>query len=198
VLRKRALLKNLAQELAPLLKELQMKKNIVALLLVALVASVSLFAVADADLNLSTTINGINYMKLTEAEFKPSTASTSAYNLATANATTETVSSAADTGTIAWLSILTNKRTGFTVDISATALKSSTTGNNYVIDYKITCGSAYVYTNGAPSAPSITVSSITGLSAFSYAVSADLDDTQYAAALEDTYTGTVKFTYTAN
>jgi uncharacterized protein YfaP (DUF2135 family) len=175
-----------------------MKKNIVALLLVALVASVSLFAVADADLKLSTTINGINYMKLTEAEFKPSTASITAYNSATANATTETVSSAADTGTIAWLSILTNKRTGFTVSLSATPLTSATTGNTYKIHYKISCDSAYVYTNGNTGVPSLKVSSITGLSAFSYAVSADLDDDQYAAALEDTYTGTVTFTYTAN
>jgi uncharacterized protein YfaP (DUF2135 family) len=175
-----------------------MKKNIVALLLVALVASVSLFAVADADLKLSTTISGINYMKLTESQFNPSVASVSAYSQATANATTETVSSAAATGTIAWLSILTNKRTGFTVTLTAEPLTSNTEGNTYEIDYKISCGTAYLFTNGAPSAPSITVSSITGLSAFSYAVSADLDDAQYAAALEDTYTGTVTFSYTAN
>jgi hypothetical protein len=167
--------------------------------LVALITSVSLFAVEDANLNLSTTISGINYMKLTEAEFNPTTPSTSLYTQAEANATTETISSSAATGTIAWLSILTNKRTGFTVTLSATPLKSSTNSSNtYTIDYKVTCGTASVYTNGTAGTPTITVSSITGLSAFSYAVSADLDDAQYDAALEDTYTGTVTFTYTAN
>ena len=179
-------------------KESIMKNLITALLLVALVTSVSLFAATDASLDPHATIEGINFMKLTESEFAPSVASRSAYDSATANATTETVDDAEDTGTIAWLSILSNNRTGFTVGISATPLKSPNTANTYKIDYKISCGSAYVFTNGAPSAPSITVSTITGLSAFSYAVSADLDDAQFAAALEDTYTGTVTFTYTAN
>jgi hypothetical protein len=178
-----------------------MKKKITAILLVAIIASFGLFATAPspADLNLSTTISGINLMKLTEATFNPSPASVSAFNTATANATTETVSSAADTGTIAYLSILTNKRTGFTVTMVADALASETVDNNYSINYVVTAGTAtYDTSDGSGTNTIIVNSDITGLKAFSYAVSVDLNDAEYDAALEDTYKGAVTFTYTTN
>jgi hypothetical protein len=178
-----------------------MKKNITAVLLTAIIASFGLFAAAPspAELNLSTSISGVNLMKLTEATFNPSPASVSAFNTATANAPTETVSSAADTGTIAYLSILTNKRTGFTVTMVADALASATEGNDYSINYVVTAGSATYDTSDASGTNTITVNSgITGLKAFSYAVSVDLNDSEYDAALEDTYTGTVTFTYATN
>jgi hypothetical protein len=178
-----------------------MKKKIIALVLVTLIASFGLFAAlpSPADLNLSTTISGINLMKLTEATFNPSPASVSAFNTATANATTETVSSAADTGTIAYLSILTNKRTGFTVTMTADALAGENVDNEYLINYVVTAGTATYNTTGGTGANTIVVNSgITGLSAFSYAISVDLNDAEYDAALEDTYTGDVTFTYTTN
>ncbi|AEV29187.1 hypothetical protein SpiGrapes_1375 [Sphaerochaeta pleomorpha str. Grapes] len=179
-----------------------MKKNFIALVLVALVASFGLFAAAlpqPAELNLSTTISGINLMKLTTDQFNPATPSLTLFNNAPDNETTEVVSSAADTGTIAYLSILTNKRTGFTVTMTAEALDSATVGNDFLINYVVTAGTATYDTSNGSGTNTITVNSgIAGLTAFSYPVSVDLNDTEYDAALEDTYTGTVTFTYTTN
>jgi hypothetical protein len=178
-----------------------MKKKIIALVLVTLIASFGLFAAlpSPADLNLSTTISGKNLMKLTKTEFAPSPASENAFNTAVANEATEVVSSAADTGTIAYLSILTNKRTGFTVTMTAEALDSATVGNDYLINYVVTAGTATYDTSDSSGTNTIVVNSgITGLSAFSYAISVDLNDAEYDAALEDTYTGDVTFTYTTN
>lgn len=183
-------------------KGISMKKNIIAALLIAIVATVGLFAAgpAPAELNLKTSISGLNKMKLTKAEYAPATTSVSSFDQAEANEATEEVASAADTGTIAWLSILTNKRTGFTVSMTATSLTSDTEGNNFSIDYVVTAENAsYDTAASTNSGNAITVSSgITGLSAFSYPVSVDLDDTDYDAALEDTYTGTITFSYTTN
>jgi hypothetical protein len=180
-----------------------MKKSITAILIVAIIATASLFATtapSPADLNLKTQISGINMMKLTKNIFSPSPASVSTFNSAEANETLEEVSSSTNTGTIAYLSILTNKRTGFTVTMSAAALTPATDGNTFSIDYVVTASSA-TYDTAAETNTSNTIvvnSGITGLSAFSYPVSVDLDDTDYDAALEDTYTGTVTFTYTTN
>ena len=179
-----------------------MKKNIIALLSITLIASFGLFAATlptPAQLNLSTTISGVNLMKLTTDQFNPGTPSIALFDSATANEATEVVSNAADTGTIAYLSILTNKRTGFTVTMTAEALDSATVGNNFLINYVVTAGTASYDTSDGTGTNTITVNSgITGLTAFSYPVSVDLNDAEYDAALEDTYSGTVTFTYTAN
>jgi hypothetical protein len=173
-----------------------MKKSIIVSLLVAILASVSAFAsVADetsATLDLSTTIDGINEMKLTTSEV-----TTSGFYDAESNGDTETVSLDTDGSTLAYLSVLTNNRTGFTVGIGASALASDTEGNEYVINYTLSCGDASIDTS-TESEASVSEDSVDKLSAFSYAVSVDLDDDEYNAALEDEYTATVTFSYTAD
>ena len=197
MLRKKALLENLAQELEKPIKELKMKKNIVALLIVALVASFSLFAVPNANLNLSTTITGINYMALTATELTTSTVA--AYNTAAQSIVgSKTITSSGSTGTIAYLSILSNNRKGFEVAISAAPLASATDGNSYEINYVVSAGSASYDTSAATNASNkLTGPVIAGLQAYSYAVSVNVNAAEYAAALEDTYTAAVTFTYTA-
>ncbi|WP_320128304.1 hypothetical protein [uncultured Sphaerochaeta sp.] len=179
-----------------------MKKNIIAILLATfIIPSFALFAAlpAPSDLYLLTSISGINLMKITESQFNPSTPSVYAFNNATANPTNETVSTDTDGDTIAWLSILTNRRTGFTVEMTATPLVSADTENTYEINYIATVGSATYNTSDETGTNSITEDSgIAGLSAFSYAIAVDLDDNEFAMALADTYTGTITFTYTAN
>jgi hypothetical protein len=180
-----------------------MKKSIVTALLVAAFAASSLFAMgpgasstttdSSAELNLSTTIAGINEMKLTVSEV-----TTSDFATATANGETETVSLDTDGNTLAYLSVMTNNRTGFTVGIGATALASETEGNDYVINYTLSCGDSASIDTSTQSKASVSKDSIDELSAFSYAVSVDLDDDEYNAALEDDYTATVTFSYTAD
>ncbi|WP_320128307.1 hypothetical protein [uncultured Sphaerochaeta sp.] len=175
-----------------------MKKNIIALIAIALIATAGLFATDSKTLDLNTHISGINLMSLSSVQLTTSTVT--AYNTALASpVSTATLNSSAASGTLAYLNILSNKRTGFTVTVTATHL-AGTNGNPYTIDYSVTAGSASYDTSasthtGNTLAPS---ANLTGLTAFSYAVSADLNDSQYAAALEDTYTGTVTFTYTAS
>jgi hypothetical protein len=179
-----------------------MKKTIITLLVVALVASASIFATvnpADVSLNLNTTINGINKMALTNAALSTSTEAAYGTNAATANlVTSKTITSSGTTGTIAYLNILTNKRTGFKVTIDAAPLASSTSGNSYKINYVLTAGTATYDTSATSNSTNvITGGTITGLKAYSYAVSAVINSTEYAAALEDTYSANVKFTYAA-
>jgi uncharacterized protein YxeA len=181
-----------------------MKKSIIALLVIMLVASVSLFAVVattteslESNLTLQTDIAGINYMKLTASSFTPKTPSVKAFEDATANEAVEKFSSAEEVNDLAYLSILTNKRTGFSIYITATQLENES--QDYKIDYKVTCDDTYFYASKPMTGIAISeTEGITGLSAFSYPISIDLDDDQYAAALEDEYTGTVTFTYKTN
>lgn len=181
-----------------------MKKSIIALLLVAIIAAPSAFAMGgpitetidlSTSLDLRTTVDGINAMKLTTAAYTPEVPSEAGFVNAAANEQTETVSIATDGTTLAYLSILTNNREGFSVEIEATELASSTEGNNYTIGYNLTCGNTEVEAGG--SSKTITSDSIDRLSAFSYAVSVDLNDAEYNAALEDEYTANVSFAYTA-
>ncbi|AEV29188.1 hypothetical protein SpiGrapes_1376 [Sphaerochaeta pleomorpha str. Grapes] len=175
-----------------------MKKNIVALVVVALVASFSLFAVADANLNLSTHISGINYMALTATELTTSTVD--AYDTAAGTIVgSKEITSATATGTIAYLSILSNNRKGFEVAISATPLASSTDGNSYKINYVVHAGTASFDTsaNATNTSNKLTGGVIAGLKAYSFPVSVAVNGTEYAAALEDTYRATVTFAYTA-
>ena len=174
-----------------------MKKNIVALLIVALVASASLFAVPDASLNLTTTITGINNMALTASELTTSTVA--AYDTAADSiVASKTITNSGSTGTIAYLSVLTNRRTGFEVTISAAPLASSTVGNSYEINYVVNAGTASFDTSAATnSSNKLTGPVIAGLQAYSYPVSVNVNPAEYAAALEDTYTAAVTFTYTA-
>jgi uncharacterized protein YxeA len=185
-----------------------MKKSIIALLVIMLVASVSLFAVVattttttteslKSDLTLQTDIAGINYMKLTASSFAPETPTVKAFEDATANEEVEKFSSAEEVKDLAYLSILTNKRTGFSIYITATQLENES--QDYKIDYKVTCDDTYFYASKPMTGIAISeTEGITSLSAFTYPISIDLDDDQYAAALEDEYTGTVTFTYKTN
>ncbi|AEV29189.1 hypothetical protein SpiGrapes_1377 [Sphaerochaeta pleomorpha str. Grapes] len=178
-----------------------MKKPFIVLILIALVTTVSLFAgsetTADASLTLSAEILGINMMKLTASPFTPETPSIDLFNGAADNENLEEISSAEEVADIAWLSILTNRRTGFSIYVSATPLVNA--DKNYEIDYKISMNETFTYASKPTSLPFVEIKpGITGLSAFSYPISIDINDDQYAAALEGTYTGTVTFTYKAN
>lgn len=178
-----------------------MKKSIIALLLVALIATSSAFAMVasgpSADLKLTTAIEGINAMRLTSERFAPAVPSESELNSAEGNGDTEVVSLDTDGTTLAYLSILTNNREGFKVSIKADPLTSSDKKNEYSIDYVLSCGGQSLDTDKTDSL-TIEEGTISALSAFSYAIAVDLDDDQYNAALEDNYEANVSFEYTAN
>ncbi|WP_320129010.1 hypothetical protein [uncultured Sphaerochaeta sp.] len=182
-----------------------MKKNIIALLTVALFTSLSLFATVTTEtlpdaknLTLNTSIAGINYMALTQDAIGGNTVA--AYNTVIAHPVSDkTITSSANTGTIAYLNVLSNRRTGFKVTMTATAL-AGTSGNNYKINYTVTAGSNATFNtaNGSSNVNNtVSSSNLTGLTGYSYAVSAQVNAAEYAAALEDNYTGTVTFTYSA-
>lgn len=180
-----------------------MKKFIIAALLVLTVFTASIFAdnPSPASFDVTTTIGGINLMKITAAEFTGTTLA--AFNSASAFSGSLPVNTSGTQTFSAWLSTISNRRTGFTVSMVATPMTSSvdTLANAY-IDYTVSVNSESFSTNGATTPVAavnvIEVTSLAGLTAHSYPIGLTVDANTFDAAVEGSYTGTVTFTYTAN
>ncbi|NLK14071.1 MAG: hypothetical protein GX313_04925 [Spirochaetales bacterium] len=185
-----------------------MKKNLVALLLVLAVVSVGLFAEPDITktFNLTTSVQGVNKMKITAAEF---TGSPGQFDGAE-EAVTHVVSTYGNQQSIgsdslkAWLSTISNNRAGYTVKMTATPLKSVVEGQTTAyIDYTVTVNNKSIATQGSSTTnPAfqnvITVASLAGVARQSHQLTIVVDQTTFEAAVEGEYTGTVTFDYTAN
>ncbi|HPB41709.1 MAG TPA: hypothetical protein PLR03_02650 [Sphaerochaeta sp.] len=184
-----------------------MKKNLVALLLVLAVVSVGLFA-ADITktFNLATTVQGVNKMKITAAEF---TGTPGQFDAAE-EATTHTVNTYGNQQSPeadslkAWLSTISNNRAGYTVKMTAAPLKSVVGGQaTAYIDYTVTVNGLSIETQGSETTnPAfqnvITVANLAGIAKQSHQLSIVVDQTTFEAAVAGSYTGTVTFEYTAN
>jgi hypothetical protein len=186
-----------------------MKKNLIALLIVALVA-VGLFATpanpSNATFDVTTEISPINEMKLTTS------ALSSPYPISLTGvdgfASDVTISSTGSTTAFtAYISALSNNKKGFTVKMSATPMVSTTDSTNtYEIDYTVaaTLGSgesavtkSYATNGSATSVDVFDQGAITTLTGLSAKLSVAVDSASFAAAIEDDYKGTVTFTYVA-
>lgn len=173
-----------------------MKKTTIAVLLVLLLASTSIFAVSD-NFTVTTTIDEIGLMKITTAAL--STHTVAAYNALTDFEELPISSSGAQTFA-AYLTTLSNKRTGYTVTMGASAMKSTVGAVDSYIDYTVGVNSVDLTTGGAtdPTAVTVlTVASLGTLQAQSHAISLSVDATTFDSAVSGSYSGTVTFTFTA-
>lgn len=176
-------------------------KKFTTLLIILTLVTVGIFAVDNASFDITTTVAGINAMKITAAEFSGTTAA--ALSSATGVTTPYNVSaSGAQSGFNGWLSTISNNRKGYKVTMSATAMTSAVTGQSTsYINYTVAAGGKSITTNGATAVPAVTVvdkTSLTALTANSAKITLSVDSTTFNAAVEGSYTGTVTFTYTAN
>lgn len=179
-----------------------MKKLISAILVLAL-ASFVVFADTDC-FEIETEVEGVNMMKITAAQYNPTTPSPEDFEDADAFVGPLVIDAAGDQSFIAYLSTMSNNRTGYIVSMSATAMKSSITGQaDAYINYTVKVNTNPIKTlttNGAASVSPvdvITIPSLTALARESHQISLSVDSTTYNSAAEGSYSGTVTFTFVA-
>lgn len=180
-----------------LLKEYSMKKILLATLLLLLLASTNSFAATTDNFTVTTTVAEIGLMKITTASIGTNNTLT-AYNGLT-DFTNYGVSGSGAKGTVAYLTTLSNKRTGYNVTMSASAMTSPGTPITY-IKYTVTCNGVQLAPSGATALGPVgvlTVSNLSSITGSSKAITLTIDPTTYDAAASGTYTGTVTFTFTA-
>ncbi|MDT4763277.1 hypothetical protein [Sphaerochaeta sp. PS] len=179
-----------------------MKKTIIATLLILLIASASVFAAVSDNFTVTTTVAERGDMKVTTAAMVGHTAA--AYGaLADFTNLAITASGAQGTaGVVAYMTTLSNKRTGYKVTMAATPMINGSGATASYIDYTVVCGTQTAATHGA-AATTITgtavdtVSGLTGLTGKSMPISLTVDGTTFDAAVAGLHTGTVTFTFTA-
>jgi hypothetical protein len=175
-------------------------KKLSLLLAILLIVSFGVYASDDAkeqdtSFDIKTTIFEVNQIGVTAADLGGATS----WDGTTA-ITQHGVSTAADlapTDPIAYLSVITNNRTGYKINMSVNAMAS---GANY-INYELIVNGKTVGTNNGTTVTEtdiITVSSLSGLTGTSYAIKLDVNSSEFANAVSGNYSGTVKFDYTAN
>ena len=179
-----------------------MKKTIIATLLILIIASTSIFAatVTDTDtFNVTTTILEVGKVKVSAAAILGNTLT--AYTTAGDLATYGISSSGNQTNFVAFLTTLSNKRTGYKVSMSATAMKSGTGPSAAYINYTVGCNGKSLTTSGTGSvtvADVMDVSALTTLTGASQALTLSIDSTTYNAAVAGDYVGTVTFNFSSN
>ncbi len=177
-----------------------MKKNLIALLVIALV-SVGLFAdPTTSTFNVETSVKGINEMKLTTTKFTGTTKS--ALDGLTAYTGPLSVTTYGDQNFTAYISTLSNSRVGYTVTMSATAMADDAAS----IHYTVTANGESVDTSNAQNGPGsdakviidTLTSGMTGVASQSHLITLTVDQTSFEAAVEGEYSGTVTFTWSAS
>ena len=173
-----------------------MRKAGLLFFLILLLASSQLFAIAD-ELSLATIVSEIGLMKITSVVVPANTVN--AFNN-TPDFASYTVSGSGTFTNIAYLSTLSNKRSGYFVTISATAMKNGTGSSATYINYTIRCNAVDYTTTGATIPPAVqflTVSSLSEITASSRPITLIVDATTFNAAVAGSYLGTVTFTFSA-
>lgn len=177
-----------------------MKK--ILILILSLFMMVGLFADPITDsFTVTTTIGSINNMKVTEEDV-----STKAWSSLKDFTNFGVTSSNLNTGAaIAYLTTQSNNRKGYKISISATAMANTVlTGHDITyINYTVYLGDD---TDGLPTnngttatkADVVTVSGLTTKTEVSYPIKIQVDSSQFAAAVDGSYSGTVTFNYVAN
>ena len=173
-----------------------MKKTFITILLVLLFVAVPMFAVTDS-FNVTTTVADVGLIKVTEAS--SSTATVTAFNALAAYGDLPISTSGAQSFT-AYMSTLSNSRSGYTVTMDATPMLSSVSSVDSYINYTVTVNSVGLTTTGSTPVSGVTILTVSSLAAIatqSHAVALSIDATTFDAAVSGSYTGTVTFTYAA-
>lgn len=181
-----------------------MKKTI-AILLVLVIGMVGVFAAiegtATSTLKLTTERAIAQYLAITATEFTGNTLAS--WN--THNATQLTSDVPVTSGTLAYLNLINNVRTGVNVYVSADQMASTDTTdttNTYKINYTVSVGEG-TYTTAATKPTDVKILSATntkavaGLFMESYGITASVNAGEFELAPADTYRGIVTFDFTA-
>lgn len=173
-----------------------MKKTFITILLVILFVAAPMFAVTDS-FNVTTTVADVGLIKVTEAA--STVATVTAFNALTAYGDLAISTSGSQTFD-AYMSTLSNSRSGYTVTMDATSMVSTGSPANSYIDYTVTVNSVGLTTTGATPVAGVTILTVASLAAIAtetHAVSLSIDSTTFDAAVSGSYSGTVTFTYAA-
>ncbi|HKL59605.1 MAG TPA: hypothetical protein VJ863_06890 [Sphaerochaeta sp.] len=173
-----------------------MKKTFITILLVLLFIATPMFAVTDT-FNVTTTVADVGLIKVTEAA--STVATVSAFNGLTAYGDLAISTSGPQTFA-AYMSTLSNSRSGYTVTMDATSMISTGLPADSYIDYTVTVNSVGLTTTGATAVTGVTILAVASLAAIAtetHAVSLSIDSTTFDAAVSGSYSGTVTFTYAA-
>ncbi len=150
-------------------------------------------------IDVSTIVQGINRMKITASFFSGNPGQ---FENAPVYTGPLEVTAPGDQDFSAYLSTISNNHNGYTVSMSATSMTNSVPGQaSAYIDYTVTVNGQSVITNEATSvAPVdvITVPTMSGLGSQSHKIYINVNQTDFASAVEGTYTGMVTFQYTSN
>ncbi|MBI9095434.1 MAG: hypothetical protein JEY71_11175 [Sphaerochaeta sp.] len=177
-----------------------MKKTLLLAVLIVLISTSGLFATTTDNFNVTTVVAILDLMTVSTTQYTGSTV-TSFDNLYPF--TTLAISAGGAQTFEAWLSTLSNNRAGFRVNMKASAMKSSISGQaDAYINYKVGCNTAFVATNNgsevtAPN-PVVTFPSLSEVTSTSNRINLSVSQTDFDKALSGFYTGTVTFIYTAN
>ena len=173
-----------------------MKKTYITILLVILFVTAPIFAVTDS-FNVTTTVADVGLIKVTTAS--STTATVTAFNALTAYGDLAITTSGSQTFT-AYMSTISNSRSGYTVTMDATPMKSTVLAVDSYIDYTVTVNSVGLTTTGSTAVTGVeilNIASLTAIATESHAVALSIDATTFDAAVAGAYTGTVTFTYAA-
>ncbi|HKL57943.1 MAG TPA: hypothetical protein VJ854_06030 [Sphaerochaeta sp.] len=169
-----------------------MRKSSITIFLTLVCLAIPLFAVTDT-FTVSTTVADVGKIKVSS---DLSVAATERAFEALGSFTNLSITTAGEQEFSAYVSTLSNSRTGYTVSMKANAMRS----DDSYIDYTITVNSVAVTTKGATPATEatiVTAPSLAIMETHSHAITLSVDPTSLGAALSGAYTGTVTFTYAA-
>jgi hypothetical protein len=174
-----------------------MRRILVVTLLLALIASTSLFSVEDS-FTVTTDVNLIGYIKVSSSAISGNTIT--AYEDA-GNFTTLPVSTSGEQFFSAYMTTLCNCRTGYIVSMSATPMISAVEGSmTSHINYTVGCNGHDVLTtlsSEQAATPVVITNSLLHLTGRSDAITLTVDATTFNAAVSGSYIGTVTFTFAA-
>ncbi|MDY0290681.1 MAG: hypothetical protein RBR15_17810 [Sphaerochaeta sp.] len=173
-----------------------MKKTLIATLLILAIATTSAFAVTDS-FTVTTKVAELGHMKVTKSAISESTLK--AFD-ALEDFTSLGIKSSGEQKFDAYMTTLSNKRSGYTVDMKATAMTSTVGDDTSFIDYTVSIGDKKVTTKGADEVASVTVAEVKNLKAItgtSLPIQLSIDKTTFDAAVSGDYLGTVTFTFSA-
>ncbi len=177
-----------------------MRKNLIITLLLAILVTFSLAANdPSASFSVSASIGAINEMKISNAvvtteSFKSSTTTFSGPVAIVGSGEGANMDSSGNVTFAAYISTLSNNRSGYSVSMSATPL----TSDGATINYTVTVNNVpYATKTNTTAVPVLTVSSLSALDAKSLPIAVRVVRSEYDSAVQGTYEGTVTFEYIA-
>lgn len=175
-----------------------MKKAYSIMLLVLVFLVSPLFATSDS-FNVTTEVVGVGKIKVTQEAVGDAPHTVIDFDALAAFGDLS-ISSSGDQVFTAYMSTISNSRSGYEIVMDATSMISTVSTVDSYIDYTVTVNGTPLTTTGATAVTGVTVldvSSLAGIAAESHAIAISIDAPTYAAAVAGFYSGTVTFTYTA-